>query len=685
MSHGYRSARRWILLASFLCVSNGPVLAADAGWQFLNGPQGAFVHEVERAPSDPDILYAATSGDLYKSNDGGATWQPLGLKRPVLRVAVHPQNSSIVLAGTDRGQLAKTVDGGATWVVQKPAFIISSNPVMELEIDPSTPDTAYAVLATSSFSSYAPIIKTVDGGTTWTQAGKGLTIQENPPLYLVISSLALDPQNPSILYTVETFGSVYRSLDGASTWAWFPSTGLHSGAATLEIDPTDSSYFFAGLFTGGVHRSEDGGVHWVESNDGLIAAFTQDFAFGPGDPPTLYGATLRGIYRSDNRAQSWVPANGGISDLVMTSVLADPSDPLHLYTGGSVGVFETSDGGTTWAPRIEGLFHRFVLLLLVDRSDPSTVLAATASGVLHRSVDRGQTWPPLPVDGLGKIASLVAAPSDPSILYLGSISGRVFRSSDHGLSWTEVQPAGGISDTVAALAVHPSNPQIVYAGLGSSFGPILVRSSNGGDTWSPSNAGLANAVQSVVIDRQNPSILYAGLKGGVFKSIDGGASWSQLSGGLPVNHLAQFRAVIDPRTSVVYVLTQFDGLFRSLDGGASWQPIHPGLPSKFVNTLLIDPNDSSVLYAAPAANGVYRSPDRGETWGPLNDGLPVLGSPKIDVYSLAMASSERRLYAGVFSPDFPSGVYGRLVPVPSLFFDGFESGDLTAWSPTSLP
>ena len=681
--------RCFLTFALFFCASTGSVLAADEGWEFLNGPKGSFVRELERAPSDPDILYAATWGDLYKSTDGGATWQPLGLKEAISSVAVHPQNSSIVLAGTDFGEIARTVDGGSTWLIQQP-IEINNHAVRHLEIDPSAPDKAYALFVTSQFGPAAPIVKTVDGGVTWTEASDGLLIQKAPPLYRPVSGFALDPQNPSLLYTLDSFSQLYASEEGA-LWTRVPNVGLNSGgAAALAIDPRDSSFFFAGLFFGSVYRSQDGGIQWAPSSEGL-PGFTQDFAFAPGTPPILFGATLRGVYRSDNRAESWIPVDGGISDQTIATVVVDPSDLQHLYAGGEIGVFETTDGGSQWTSRNEGMLHRWVNLILVDRSQPSTVLAATRSDALHRSTDGGVTWPLNPIDGLtGRIASLVAAPSDPSRLYLGSSSGRVFRSSDHGVSWTEVEPAGGVLDLVTALAVHPSNPQVVYAGLDTAFSPgqTLLRSSNGGDSWTVSREGLLDApVLSIVVDPHDPSILYAGQRFGVAKSTDGGATWHYLAS-LGQNSFLDFQAMIDPRnSSTVYAIVQNSGIFRSTDGGDTWQAIHAGLPTPQINTLFVDPDDSSVLYTAPAGHGVYRSSDRGESWSPFNDGFPEPGSAKIDVYTLAVASSapERRLYAGMFTPDVPSGVYGRSVPFPSLFTDGFESGDLSAWSLTSPP
>lgn len=690
----HRFSKGWILrtlclCTAFLCTSTGPALAADEGWQFLNGPEGAFVRELARAPSDPDVLYAATSGDLYKSTDGGATWQALGLATPVVSVAVHPRNSSIVLAGTDFGVIARTVDGGATWVVQQPPFILALDPVLEIELDPSTPNIAYALVGLGSFSrSNPPVVKTVDTGVTWMPASDGLLIHEDPPIFGVGTALTLDPQSPSTLYTLDEFGQLSKSVDGADTWARVPNTGLNTAwAQFLKVDPTDSSVLFAGLLSGGVYRSEDEGLEWLSRNVGLPVV-TRGLAFAPGDPPVLYGATIRGIFRSDDHADTWSPVNSGIEERNLRTVLVDPSDSQHLHAAGEVGVFETMDGGTTWTTKNQGLLHRSVHILVVDRS-ASTILAATRSDALHRSTDQGQTWPLVPIEELIEpIASLAAAPSDPSRVYLGSGSGKVYRSSDHGQTWTLVAPAGDSNQTVTALAVHPSNPQQVYAGVTHIRGHGLVmRSTDGGESWIAAEGTLLGEVVNLAIDPQNPSILYAGERLDVAKSTDGGVTWAPLLG-LGQNHTARYRVYLDPRQpSTVYAVIERHGIFRSMDGGVSWEAIQDGLPSLEINTLLVDPDDPSILYAAAKDEGVVRSLDRGETWSPFNDGFPEPGSAQINVNTLAIASSapERRLYAGMFTPDVPSGVYARSMPFPSLFTDGFEAGDLSSWSPASSP
>lgn len=691
----HRFSKGWILrtlclCTAFLSTSTGSALAADEGWQFLNGPQGASVRELARAPSDPDVLYAATSGDLYKSIDDGATWQALGLATPIVSVAVHPQNSSIVLAGTDFGELAKTVDGGATWVVQQPPFILALDPVLEIAFNPSSPATAYALVRLGGFSrSNPPVVKTVDTGATWIPASDGLLINEDPPIYGVGTALTLDPQNPSTLYTLDEFGNLSKSVDQAVTWTPVPNTGLNTARASfLAVDPADSSFLFTGLFFGGFYRSDDGGLKWLSRNAGL-SPVTRGLAFGPGDPPVLFGATIHGMFRSDDRAESWFSINSGIEERGLRTVLVDPSDSQHLHAAGEVGVFETTDGGTTWAMRNQGIFHRTVHILLTDRSSPSTVLAATRTDALHRSTDQGQSWPLVRIEGLIEpITSLAAAPSDPSRVYLGSFAGKVYRSSDHGQTWTLMTPAGGSNQIVTALAVHPTNPQIVYAGVTHIQGwGLVMRSTDGGQSWTAADVGLLGEVVNLAIDPQNPSILYAGEKLDVAKSTDGGVTWAALLG-LGQNFTARYQVFLDPRQpSTVYAVIERHGIFRSMDGGVSWGAIQEGLPSLEINTLLVDPDEPSILYAAPKDAGVYRSLDRGESWAPFNLGFPDAGSPRIDVATLAIASTapERKLYAGVFTPDVPSGVYARSVPFPSLFTDGFESGDISSWSQASSP
>ena len=191
-------------------------------------------------------------------------------------------------------------------------------------------------------------------------------------------------------------------------------------------------------------------------------------------------------------------------------------------------------------------------------------------------------------------------------------------------SWTLLGPPGG---TVTALAVDPQDARIVYAATHGGEG--IFKSVDGGVTWSPSGEGLSgssgNGVYCLAIDPRRPAILYAGtLNFGIYKSIDGGASWSPLRGLSAGSVLGVYDLAIDPaRPDVVFAATGV-GVFETTDGGAHWKARNGGLPPKpSIDDLAIDPGRTSVVYAAVGNSGLYKSVDGGATWAPKNGGLPA--------------------------------------------------------------
>jgi len=210
--------------------------------------------------------------------------------------------------------------------------------------------------------------------------------------------------------------------------------------------------------------------------------------------------------------------------------------------------------------------------------------------------------------------------------------------------WTSSGPDG--QGDVSALAIDPTNPSIIYAG---SFGGIF-KSKDGGDTWSPASSGLVpnpgiydegGGVYTLAVDPVNPNTVYAGtMYEGAFKSTDGGASWSAINSGLTGQLV--FGLAIDSTTpSTVYAATLDDGVFKTIDGGANWSAANNGLSLSDDGywAVVIDPTSPSTLYVG-ASSGVYKSTDGAASWSALT-GLPGnVGSLAID------PQTPSTLYAG---------------------------------------
>ncbi len=229
------------------------------------------------------------------------------------------------------------------------------------------------------------------------------------------------------------------------------------------------------------------------------------------------------------------------------SLAIDPTNPATLYAGTlRGGVFKSTDGGGRWTPVNTGLNTTFVITaLVVDPATPATLYAGTglgpgagdASGVF-KSTNGGESWTAINIGltsvyGLSppSVFALAIDPSAPRTLYASTYAGGVFKSTDGGGNWSAINT--GLTRTgnaliVSALAIDPSAPATIYAGSGYNnefwFGAGVFKSTNGGASWSGINAGLTDSsVFALAMDPSTPSTLYAGTLGGVFKSTDAGA------------------------------------------------------------------------------------------------------------------------------------------------------------------
>ncbi len=601
------------------------------GWS-SSGPTGGAVNMVVVAPSDPAVIWACSSGGVFRSTDGGATWSNVsGPLTTVARIAVHPNDPNKAWALSAPLGLYRTVDGGATWISSNRFAGITPTALLN---DPRDPDTLYVsgncyVGFDVAFLPWMGVHKSTDGGLTWTTLGPDGFLQ-------CVQELAIDPFSPWRLFLGGAYGSNSESYDAAKGWEGsaqgtrptrdvlidprYPFThyGISSqfnsffvsqdggftwsGVATkppaqvrsLTIDPERGRLFLGTV--NGLFRSGNSGRVWATTQlpDSDVSAL--DFG---GTSPAVFAATNQGLYQVVNRGQG-EPRLIDLHDIA-TKILAmdvDPSDPNIVYASttdtvfGSTpthgGVFSSTNGGASWQ-RVPGDIDVEIGAISIDAA--GTVYAATnfrGSGLYRRK--RGETqWTKIRPIAVG---SLAADPKTPGRVFLTGSFG-LERSVDGGDHW-QYLPAYG------SIVLDPSDPRWLYLFSGNS----LYRSSDGGDTWS--NLQLSSATHGLAVAPSNGKVLYrtsAQANAGVRpeRSDDRGETWHAAT--LPQDS-SPSSLTVDPNDENSVWATGA-GLYHSADGGANWSEVK-GPKGEHVGAIALrfDPT-GRVLHVAYPGHGVW--------------------------------------------------------------------------------
>ena len=611
----------------------------DYGWSPI-GPYGGTIWSIAVDPNNTETVYAGTwFGGIFKSSDFGNSWETINgeelINDWVRTIAIDP-NTSAVYVSNPYG-LYKSTNGGVNWTYlgHLNAFISS------IAVDPNDNNIVYVGIRSDS-----SMYKSVNGGQDWFTVNNGLEGNE-------IEVIAIDPNNSNVLYvgTRSTDGA-YKSIDGGLHWSCI-STGMDIVARAIAIDPYSSETIYIGSSIG-VFKSTDAGTSWVAKNNGLLS---QDISFlfiHPESTTVIYASNYAGIHRSNNGADNWIPVGSYPSHRTVLSLSHDPSNPERIYVGyyHAEGLFRSDSLGVDWTEL--SIPNTDITSIGIPASLNNIIYAGSRSGTceagIFKSTDGGAHWIELDVNGVNEVAAISIDPLQPEVLY-ACAKEAVFKTTDGGNNWTPTAPAGG-GCSVTSLAIDPNATETIYAGLvpddwGLPYG--LYKSIDGGLTWSVMNNGApapnGDGVLCFVLDPQNSNIIYAGWGSGIYKSTDAGTTWASASMGLPFGSV--YALAINPsNSSILYAGLGSSELFKTINGGDSWFKVSDALVEYgYISSIVINNANPDELHAATfpsSTGGVFRSQDGGTSWHNVNEGLS-----SISINTLALDPSNNNLiYAG---------------------------------------
>ena len=655
-----------------LAISAPPAAwAGDGNWT-STGPFGGPCRDVVIDPTDASKVYAACSFGVFRSLNGGSTWEDIGHGLTSLSadaLAIDPTTPSTLYLSSTPG-VFKSTNSGATWTLSFEFISGFTLPACALLIDPTTPSTVYAGFCLS-FSGIV-LYKTTNGGSDWAQVGVGIPGAR-------LNSLRTDPNDSSVLLATTNNGPAYRSTDGGVNFSALgggtlpPVSGLD-----IVVDPADSSNLYVGT-SQGIYKSTDTGASFAPITDNSIQG--EALVFDPSSPGKLYALTQfvdDPLRFSTDGGSSWTPVSS-FPDRTASLLATSPASPATRIVGSTRGLLRSLDGDATWAliddRRIGTTCNG---PLAADPVAAQTVYCSAGAVGLFKSVNGGESWSAinngLDLDGSNGIFGVVVDPQTPQTLY-ATLNFDVLRSLDGGLSWTQI---GGPTANALSLAyVDPTDSDVILATSGS---PAIWRSEDGGMSWNPSVTGIpAGTFQALFLkpDPSDASVAYSGFRNSgainLFKSSDHGVNWSPVSGApLNVNDLA-----VDPENPMVlYVGSAGEPFYKSIDGGVTFTPSSTGIVGNNVQKVVVSPRDNSTLYASTFSEGVFKSTDAGATWASLEAGpfAPFVPEALRVRNMIHLPNQPETLVAATLR--------GIHTLTPTLFADGFESGETTSWSVT---
>lgn len=642
-------------------------------------------------PANPARLYMASWAGLYRTDNEGRTWTRLEVdpdesmgEHLLASVAVSPFNSNVILTGTGNildnsegtGKLYRSTDGGATFVNTTAAgpFSRTTNTIHVIVFDPLQAGAVYAGTGEG-------VLKSADNGASWALANTGLPngVDGAP---IVHGLIAVTNGAQVVLFaslrtqesTHFTAGGVFRSLDRAATWQDItgnlprkqdvPEDPLAYIWWRLAAHPANPNRLFVGTKFGGAYE----GMGIYRTDNALAPA--------PGDARWAFMTPLNAFTDPSWLSEPWW------NDLHIAFLAIPPSAPDTLYAGRD-RVFKSANDGDTWTEaysqtvgvnthRGRGLECMEPFSIAIHPSAPERWWVGYDDMGLWRTDDAGATWvrmDPLqnsPAVGETDCAySVLLDPDDPNILYVGrnggEFDGRIdwpvgllFKSIDAGVNWTRLGETefrnGGQGGRLAVLMLPGGAPtaRTIFCGV---YGQRLFKSTDAGATWTASDAGMwafdRAHVWSLAFDPQDPSSVYAGIadageltgggNGAIYKSTDGGATWTKLTGTVPTGQIADLAVASD---GTVYAAStphyhtlasgmgaKQGGVYRSADGGSTWT--RP-LTADGILSVHVAPTDPRLVIAGVASRfdrtdghnaGLYISRDSGMTFHRESEGL----------------------------------------------------------------
>jgi photosystem II stability/assembly factor-like uncharacterized protein len=616
-------------------------------WRLVGPFRGGRVEAVMGLPDDPNVYYfGAVAGGVFKTTDSGVNWRPIFDHESNLSIGaigIAPSDHNIIYVGTGEPCLRnditfgngmyKSTDGGESW---KRIGLGDTQHISKVLVDPRSPNIVFvaAVGHSSGPNTERGVFRSEDGGRTWNKV-----LYKDDKTGAV--DLVFDPTNAQVLYAAlyqEYRGpwmlnaggpgsGIYKSTDSGNTWTHFEAHGLPEGVLgrigiAVSADPSRVYALIEAKEKGGMYRSDDSGENWklVNGDHNLSQRpwyFSHIFA-DPKNPDVVYSLAYH-MLRSIDGGHTFTVMKATHGD--HHALWIDPNNPKRMIDGNDGGAAVTVDGGKSWSTEdnqpTAQIYHviadnRFMYNIYGAQQDNTTV--AIASRTDHNVIDR-QDWYSV---GGGESGYIAPDPHDPNIVFAGAYAGTLSRFDRRTGQAQMISPWPQFMDGLYASQVkHRFNwtsptvfslhePNTIYNGA-----EVLFKSTDGGMSWTAISPDLTRNDKGK-----------QGSSGGPVAKDDAGTEYYDTI----------FTIAESPIQNNLIWVGSDDGLIHvTRDGGKNWADVTPKEMPEWGRVDLIEasPHLPGVAYAAVDRHllddfrpHIYRTDDFGKNWNQIINGLP---------------------------------------------------------------
>ncbi len=614
---------------------------------------------IEFHPADTLVMWVGThSGGFWKTNDGGKNWYTTTNELPALGISdivVDPNNPDVLFVGTgDRDTdwtysigLLKSVDGGESFQETGLNFLMEEQEdITEILI---CPENSEIIIASTTNGIY----KSTDGGLNWIRTKSGN-----------FRDLAFKYGNSQVIYAssynYNGGAKIYKSTDQGESFQIISNTGIDFNQVSriaIAVTPANPELVLficskvsgnqSGLY--GLYKSTDSGESWTE----ILNA----------SDVNLLGRSVSG---NDSEGYGWYTLSLAVS----------PINPQIIFVGG-INIWRSLDGGQSWEARTSEMPYGSLSFSWVDQHEirfhPQTqIIYAAHDGGVYRSGNKGETFEDIS-QGLCimQMYSLGCAPTneniimtgcqdqfgmlynegsweaiyageasehfisneDPDVIFGYGFNFGMIRSRNRAKSYERITPSG-LSNYFWLIPTvkHPLDNNTIYLG---AYG--LYKSTDQGDTWNKliEQLSTGNPLKSFEVARSDDNFIYACSQQMIWRSEDGGYTWTNISGGLPYYKFINDIAVSDKDPLHIWIcLGKFSKekkVYESFDGGESWINISFNLPNVPANTIVYHDNGREAVYLGNDI-GVYYKDMHMDEWVDFSTNLPNVVVTELEIH-----------------------------------------------------